>query len=295
MKLHRLVAPIATCLLLAACAVADPNLAAGPRTTTDRFLLALADAYKALGDIEASENDPLGANVMYEKSGQAARGQNVPVGDPMEWDARRGHPPMWGKPRVTGFENAALLQTARDHRARLSAWIEATKARDPAAAAAQQVAFECWLEEMSEDHDEDAAKCGMNPASWQIAQAPAAAPAPAPAAAPAVPTTYLVFFDFDKSDITPEAARVIKQAADNAKRANIRLIVATGHADRAGAGDYNLRLSERRAAAVRAALVREGIAAGSIQTTGRGEAENMVPTADGVREPRNRRVEIAFR
>ncbi|MBM3535682.1 MAG: OmpA family protein [Alphaproteobacteria bacterium] len=230
---------------------------------------------------------------MYEKSGAAARGQNVPVGDPMEWDRRRGHPGMWGKPRVTGFENAALLRTALDHRTKLAAWIEATKARDPAAAAAQQVAFECWLEEMSEDHDEDAAKCGMNPASWVVAQAPAAPP-PAAAPAPAAPKTFLVFFDFDKSDITPEAARIIKQASDEAKKGNVRIVV-TGHADRAGPTDYNQRLSERRAAAVRAGLVREGVAGNTIQTSGRGENENMVPTADGVREPRNRRVEIVLR
>ena len=124
---------------------------------------------------------------------------------------------------------------------------------------------------------------------------PAAAPPPPPAPAPAVPKTYLVFFDFDKSDITPEAARIIKQAADDAKRGNVRLIVATGHADRSGSGPYNQRLSERRAAAVKGALVREGVAESTIQTAGRGENENLVPTADGVREPRNRRVEIVFR
>ena len=124
---------------------------------------------------------------------------------------------------------------------------------------------------------------------------PAAAPPPPPAPAPVVPKTYLVFFDFDKSDITPEASRIIKQAADDAKKGNVRLIVATGHADRSGPDAYNQRLSERRAAAVKAALVKEGVGAGTIQTVGKGETENLVPTADGVREPRNRRVEIVFR
>ncbi len=289
MKLHRLI-PLLAVALLAACA--DQNLAAGPRTTTDRFLLALADGYKARGDIDAAETDPVAANVMYEKSGAAARGQNVPVGDPMEWDRRRGHPPMFGR-WVVGFDNKQTLQTALDYRARLAPWVEATKGRDPVTAAAQQVAFECWLEEMSEDHVEDVAACGLNPALWQIAAAPPPAPAPAPA--PSVPKTYLVFFDFDRSDITPEAARIIKQAADDAKRGSVRLIVATGHADRSGPTDYNQRLSERRANAVRGALIREGIAANTIQATGRGENDNLVPTADGAREPRNRRVEIAFR
>ncbi len=294
MNFRALIFPAIAAALVSACTIADPNLAAGPRTTTDRFLLALADGYKARGDIESAEYDPVGANMMYEKSGMAARGQAVPVGDPMEWDARRGHPPMWGR-WVVGFDNKQTLATALDYRTRLSAWIDATKARDPAAAATQQVAFECWLEEMSEDHVDDVAACGLNPASWVIAAAaPPPAPAPAPAPAPSVPKTYLVFFDFDRSDITPEAANIIRQAAGDAKRGNVRVVV-TGHADRAGATDYNQRLSERRAASVRAALVREGVAASTIQMSGRGENDNLVATPDGAREPRNRRVEIAFR
>ena len=137
----------------------------------------------------------------------------------------------------------------------------------------------------------------MAPAPTPVAAPPPPPPppAPAPAPAPVVPKTYLVFFDFDKTDITPEASRIISQAADDAKRGNVRLIVATGHADRAGSPAYNQRLSERRAVAVKTALVRNGVADGAIQTTGKGEGENLVPTADGVREPRNRRVEIVFR
>jgi outer membrane protein OmpA-like peptidoglycan-associated protein len=132
----------------------------------------------------------------------------------------------------------------------------------------------------------------------QPAAAPPPPPPPAPMAAapaPAVPKTYLVFFDFDRTDITPEAARIITQAADDAKRGNVRLIVATGHADRSGTPAYNQRLSERRATAVKGALVRNGVADNAIQTNGKGEGDPLVPTADGVREPRNRRVEIVFR
>ncbi len=138
----------------------------------------------------------------------------------------------------------------------------------------------------------------MAPAPTPVAAPPPPpppAPAAAPAPAPAVPKTYLVFFDFDRTDITPEAASIIRQAADDAKRGNVRLIVATGHADRSGTPAYNQRLSERRAAAVKTTLVREGVAANTIETSGKGEGDPLVPTADGVREPRNRRVEIVFR
>ena len=125
------------------------------------------------------------------------------------------------------------------------------------------------------------------------APAPRAAPAPAPApVAPAIQRSYLVFFDFDKSDITPEANRVIQQAATNAKSGSVSRIQATGHADRAGPDRYNMALSIRRANAVKAVLVRNGIPESQIVVIGKGETEPLVPTPDGVREPQNRRVEI---
>jgi OOP family OmpA-OmpF porin len=135
----------------------------------------------------------------------------------------------------------------------------------------------------------------------QMAQ-PAAAPAPAPAPAPvaaapaparaAIQRSYLVFFDFNKSDVTPEALRVIQQASANAKSGNVSRIQATGHADRSGPDAYNMALSIRRANAVKAELVRSGIPENQIAVIGKGETEPLVPTPDGVREPQNRRVEI---
>lgn len=118
---------------------------------------------------------------------------------------------------------------------------------------------------------------------------PAVAAAPAPRA---IQRSYLVFFDFDKSTITDEANRVIQQAATNAKAGNVSRIQATGHADRAGPDAYNMALSIRRANAVKAVLVGQGIPENEIVVIGKGETEPLVPTPDGVREPQNRRVEI---
>lgn len=128
--------------------------------------------------------------------------------------------------------------------------------------------------------------------------APKPAPAPAPAPAPMaqqVPRTYLVFFDWDKADIRPEARRIIETAAANRKTANITRLEVTGHADRSGADSYNERLSMRRAEAVRAELVRLGVPANEIAIFAKGEREPLVQTADGVREPQNRRVEIVLK
>jgi len=123
----------------------------------------------------------------------------------------------------------------------------------------------------------------------------APAPAPAPAAKPmqaVIAKSYLVFFDFDKSDITPEAQKIINQAAANAKASNATSIQLTGHTDAAGSEKYNMALSLRRANAVKAALVKLGIPENEISVVGKGKSDPLVPTKDGVREPQNRRVQI---
>ncbi len=68
----------------------------------------------------------------------------------------------------------------------------------------------------------------------------------------------------------------------------------TGHTDTVGSAKYNQALSERRAAAVKGQLVLDGVAAGEITATGVGKSGLLVPTADGVREPQNRRAEIVL-
>jgi OOP family OmpA-OmpF porin len=120
-------------------------------------------------------------------------------------------------------------------------------------------------------------------------EVPVVAPAPAPTP---ITRSYMVFFDFDKSDITQQSLATIRLAATNAKQGGVQRLNVTGHADRAGTEQYNLALSLRRANAVKQVLIAEGIAADSIVVIGRGEKEPLVPTADGVPEAQNRRVEI---
>jgi len=120
----------------------------------------------------------------------------------------------------------------------------------------------------------------------------AVAPQPPPAPAAAPKKNFLVFFDFDRSNITADAQKVITEAATAAKAGNVSRIQLTGHTDRSGSDQYNMALSLRRGEAVKQALIRLGIPAASIAVIGRGESQPLVPTADGVREPQNRRVEI---
>jgi autotransporter-associated beta strand protein len=115
---------------------------------------------------------------------------------------------------------------------------------------------------------------------------PVAAPMPAPA------RTYLVFFDWDKADLTARARQIITEAAQNSSRVQVTRIEVNGHADRTGSAAYNQALSERRARNVAAELVRDGVPQHIITVQGFGYARPLVPTAAGVREPQNRRVEI---
>jgi OmpA-OmpF porin, OOP family len=126
---------------------------------------------------------------------------------------------------------------------------------------------------------------------------PAAAPPPPPPPPVARPQPFLVFFDFDRSDITVEADRILRAAADAWKRGQSTTLQmsVTGHTDKSGSDAYNQALSVRRANAVKARLTQYGVPANVISTTGRGESEPLVPTADGVREPQNRRAEIVIR
>jgi OOP family OmpA-OmpF porin len=116
--------------------------------------------------------------------------------------------------------------------------------------------------------------------------------APPPAAPPVAPPSFMVFFDWDRSNLSQQALATIKQAADAFRQKGNARITATGHTDTSGPESYNMALSLRRANAVKDALVREGVPAQAIAVIGRGEQGLLVQTGDGVREPQNRRVEI---
>jgi iron complex outermembrane recepter protein len=119
-------------------------------------------------------------------------------------------------------------------------------------------------------------------------------PPPVVAAAPSVPKSYLVFFDFNKSDLTPQAVSIVNQAAANAGPAKVTQLTVTGHTDTVGSDAYNMRLSRRRAESVAAQLEKDGIASSEIEIVAKGKRDLLVPTADGVKEPQNRRVQIVY-
>jgi hypothetical protein len=105
---------------------------------------------------------------------------------------------------------------------------------------------------------------------------------------------HTVLFGFDRSNLDAAAIAVIDQAAADYAATGETSVSVVGHADTSGPADYNYRLSERRARAVVDSLVARGVPASAITAAWRGETEPAVASGDGVREPLNRRVEIAI-
>jgi OmpA-OmpF porin, OOP family len=132
---------------------------------------------------------------------------------------------------------------------------------------------------------------------WNNPPPPAPVEAAAPVAAAPAPTenkTYLVFFDWDKSSLTPRAIQVIAQAASDSHTNQTTTITVSGYTDTSGTAVYNQGLSVRRADAVATQLVADGVPQTEITSQGFGDTNLLVPTGPGVREPQNRRVEIVL-
>ncbi len=130
---------------------------------------------------------------------------------------------------------------------------------------------------------------------------PKALPPAAPEAPPvAIPQTvpvrsYLVFFDWDRADLTDRARQIVAAAATASTHVQTTRIKVNGYTDLSGTVAYNQKLSIRRAQTVEAELVHDGVAKSEIDIHGYGESDPLVPTAKGVREPQNRRVEVILK
>jgi outer membrane protein OmpA-like peptidoglycan-associated protein len=131
---------------------------------------------------------------------------------------------------------------------------------------------------------------------YNFGQPPPPAPAaPATAPAPAPTRSYLVFFDWDKYNLTDRARQIIAEAAANSTKVQYTRIEVNGYTDTSGTPKYNLGLSIRRANAVKAELIKDGVPESAITAQGFGDTRLLIPTGPNVREAQNRRVEIIIR
>ncbi|MGH6931178.1 MAG: OmpA family protein [Dongiaceae bacterium] len=281
MKLFKIAGVMGALVLLAGCASNIEQMRTVQASGGSAFTQALTEEYRAFVVHEADDDYDWPAADYFALKGLAAAGGETVL------------------PDEVANVSAASAETLNEARGRLMAALDGgARESNPEVAAQAQVAFDCWLHEttevdgwladgaLGEDHlagCRDKFAAAMDQLGPKVME---------PEMVKA--RTYVVLFDFDKSNVRPDAQAVIDQVlADAAEQGMDSVnISATGHADRSGSEDYNLALSLRRADAVREALIAGGVPAEAITVAGRGEGEPAVPTADGVREQANRRAEI---
>jgi len=137
---------------------------------------------------------------------------------------------------------------------------------------------------------------GLRYAFGAPARPPAAPYAPVLNVPPQAATrSFLVFFDWDKADLTARASQIVAEAAATSTKVQVTRIEVDGYTDTSGTPKYNQGLSIRRAQAVAAELIKDGVPKSQISIQGYGETHLLVATGPGVREPQNRRVEIILK
>jgi OOP family OmpA-OmpF porin len=280
----KLILPLAGTLVLAGCAGMELQKAQDMTPQGTAFNTSLYEGYVDLSASEFAEADYEDSDAFAERAISAGSDKLV---RPEQIDQRALPDDKVGE--------------LKDARRRLTMALSTGSAEQhPAVAANAQVMFDCWMQEQEENFQpNDIARCrGATLAALDklevkpVAKAPAPVPKATPATAPMAPETFIVYFAFDSTEMTAASKRVLDNAMRAAKKMDAKDLAVTGHADRAGPEEYNLGLSLRRASAVLDALVARGADPAKVSLAGRGEAEPLAATADGVREPVNRRVEI---
>jgi outer membrane protein OmpA-like peptidoglycan-associated protein len=182
-------------------------------------------------------------------------------------------------------------------RVRLLTALENGRDKAPAAAARAQADFDCWvLNSKVAAQAASAAQCKRSFDGSLAGLERAVNPPPPPPVAQTAPPAadYTVYFDFDSWTLTAEALTTLTQAIDTARSGGQSRINVVGHTDTAGPTDYNQGLSERRAKVVKDVLVQMGARPDAVVVSGTGENDLAVQTADGVREPKNRRAVVTL-
>lgn len=247
---------------------------------TSAFGKALKAEYIAYAQREADEwYDYFDADFFAKKAGSVS-GDQVPLPeDPANW---RFSDEEIAQKRAVRDELLGLLDDGK-------------REEKPDTAAIAQARYDCWVEESEEGWQTELISQCWKDFEAAMAELRAVEPEPMAAAAPvaaAEPRLFTIFFDFDSVEITPVSERVL-DAASEQWATSMGDVSIVGHADASGSAAYNLRLSERRAAAALGELTGRGVKGDMVDSDAVGEGDLLIPTPDGVREPRNRRVTIS--
>lgn len=259
------------------------------------FTQALANEYREFANRELKEMFDYPDALHFARKGLAAASGETVMPEPVsDWNLSANHIQELSAAR-------GRLVTAFDLGARENA---------PAAAARAQAKFDCWIEQQEENwQDNDIAECknlfsqAMNELEGNLQPPPVMPEVIKPISNygvnPSAPmetqnAMYLVFFDWDSYKVGSGGASVIDAVAGEVSKNPPNGVSVVGHSDTSGPKQYNQRLAFKRANAVKDALVQRGVSADMISVDARGEEDLLVPTADNVREPANRRANISF-
>jgi OOP family OmpA-OmpF porin len=243
------------------------------------FTQALSREYYAFAQSEKDQYDWMNSWHFAKKGLDASHGTVVAPEDLSDWS----------------FDDKQAAADLTASRARLVKALESNApSRLPALTATAQVKFDCWVEQQDEGWQKDDIAACRNDFLAAMTAIEASAKAPVAAVKPAAAERFQLFFDFNKSKLTAEAARTVQEVAKVAKAAGYPKLALVGYTDLAGKADFNMRLSLKRAEAVRKALIAAGVPADRLSAEGRGKTDPQVSTKDGVREPQNRRVVVRF-
>lgn len=299
MKLATGTFAIAGALLLAACTGASSNSSVDAlnkaQAVGSPFTKYLAAEYRDYANSEQSKMMDYADAMHFARKGLAAASGVVVMPETLDdWD-------LGEKNIVEMTEARAALVDALENGGR-------EMASDKAAVA--QARFDCWAEQQEE-------KWSINvPCKTQFyealkslkdalgTQAPVAPPEefmapvtemPKGEAVPVEQAMFIVFFDWDKFNISAGANDVLDAVAQEVKnRQDVKGLVIVGHTDSSGSEQYNNKLSMKRATAVRDGLVARGVPESLVRVEARGESDLLVKTPDNVREPANRRAQITL-
>ncbi|HNQ92963.1 MAG TPA: OmpA family protein [Alphaproteobacteria bacterium] len=257
------------------------------------FTQSLASEYRDMANHEQNAMFDYSDALHFARKGLAASAGEVVLPEPVsDWNLKPEH-----------------IEELSAARAKLIMALDAgAREGNPKVAATAQARFDCWIEQQEENwQNTDIIACksqffdALNalgpvttpPAPEEMMPPVSAAPAPMAPMAPE-DAKYLVFFDFDSSKVDAGGSSVLDSVAAEIKKQSISAVNVVGYTDTSGSKKYNKRLSAKRANAVREALVLRGVSADLLKVDSMGEENLMVPTADEVREPANRRTEITF-
>ena len=281
----RLAAVAGLAAMLGACAGMELENVKNLEPQGSEFNQQLFAGYVGLSATERAEHDYGDSDRFALRAAVAARGDDV---RPTAVDERK-----------IAADKQEELSKARSRL--MAALFGNAKGKAPTIAASAQISFECWLQEQEEGHQpDDIADCRnafygqVIAAEVAIRPAPPPPPEPEPEPEPVYATYYVVFFEFDSSELSDAAKQTLDEAAEAAQATRPYKIIIRGHTDRAGPDAYNMALSERRALSVAGYMIDQGAGRFVIDVEGLGESEPIAKTSDNVRDGRNRRTEVTL-